>query len=313
MKLIKKRIQLLLITLIIVSVSGCFKKKEQVAIDQRKINVVATIGMIADVAKNVGRDRVNVKGLMGPGVDPHLYKASAGDVKDLSMADIIFYNGLHLEAKMGDVLKKMSKRHKTIAVSKDIDRSRLLKPAEFEGLYDPHIWFDVSLWMSAVRVMRDELIALDPTHRDYYYRNADRYLKKMDQLHKHIVKEIKKIDKNKRLLVTAHDAFNYFGKAYDTVVIGLQGISTESEAGIKDVQRLANIITDHNVSAIFIESSVPKRNVEAVQQAVRAKGKIVSIGGELFSDAMGDAGTEEGTYLGMVKHNVETIVNALSK
>jgi manganese/zinc/iron transport system substrate-binding protein len=277
----------------------------------RQIRVVTTIGMITDVAQNVGGERVSVSGLMGPGIDPHLYKASEGDVSSLSEADVIFYNGLHLEAKMGEVLEQMGSRIKTVAVTSEIDESLLLSPPEFEGAHDPHIWFDVALWMKAVEVVRDTFIEVDPGSADLYRANAEEYLASLEELQAYVQEQTARVPEQQRVLITAHDAFNYFGHAYGFEVRGLQGISTATEAGTGDVQDLAEFIAVNEIPAIFVESSVPVRNVEAVQAAVQAKGFEVSIGGELFSDAMGNPGTEEGTYTGMVRHNVDTIVAAL--
>jgi manganese/zinc/iron transport system substrate-binding protein len=281
-------------------------------ISERQVNVVTTIGMIADVASHVGGERVSVVGLMGPGTDPHLYKASEGDVQRLAEADLILYNGLHLEAKMGEVLERMGGQGvTTAAVAEVIPAEQRLQPEEFEGNYDPHVWFEVPLWMMVVGVVRDALIEVDPGSTDLYGANAQAYLEELHGLHAYVQEQADRISSEKRVLITAHDAFNYFGRAYGFQVKGLQGISTESEAGTGDVQDLATFIADNQIPAIFIESSVPVRNIEAVQAAVQSKGFQVGIGGELFSDAMGDAGTEEGTYIGMVRHNIDTIVNAL--
>jgi manganese/zinc/iron transport system substrate-binding protein len=267
--------------------------------------------MISDIVQTVGGERVSVTGLMGPGVDPHLYRASEGDVQRLSEADLIFYNGLHLEAKMGEVLERMGGQVKTMAVTAGMDRDVLLRPPEFEGQYDPHVWFDVTLWMEAVEAVRDTLIEIDPDSADLYRGNAEAYLKELEELHVYVQEQAARVPEEQRVLITAHDAFNYFGRAYGFEVRGLQGISTESEAGTGDVQDLADLILERRIQAIFVESSVPVRNIEAVQAAVRAKGFEANIGGELFSDAMGDEGTVEGTYLGMVKHNIDTIARAL--
>ncbi len=280
---------------------------------QRPINAVTTIGMIGDIVQNVGGERVNVIGLMGPGVDPHQYKASEGDVIRLGEADIVFYNGLHLEAAMSRVFERMGDRIKTVAVTGYLDRDRLLTPDQFEGNYDPHVWFDVTLWMKATERVRDALIEIDPTHAGPYQANADRYLQQLAELHDYVGTQAAKLPADKRVIITAHDAFNYFSRAYGFEVRGLQGISTAAEAGTADVQGLAKFIVERQIPAIFIESSVPVRNVEAVQEAVRAQGWDVQIGGELFSDAMGTPGTPEGTYIGMVKHNIDTIVEALGK
>lgn len=279
--------------------------------DDGRLNVVATTGMIADVVQQVGGDRVVVRGLMGPGVDPHLYKASAGDVTALARADIIFYNGLHLEAAMGEVLEEMGSRIRTVPVAAGIDPQRLLAPAEFAGAYDPHVWFDVSLWAVTVEAVVTALAGADTAGATAYRANARRYAAELDSLHRWVLGRAAEVPTERRVLVTAHDAFNYFGRAYGFEVRGLQGISTVSEAGTGDVQRLAEMIVSRRIPAIFVETSISPRTVEAVQAAVRARGVDVAIGGSLFSDAMGDRGTPEGSYLGMVRHNVNTIVDAL--
>ena len=285
----------------------------QLPIADRPINVVTTTGMIADITKNVGGDRIQVTALMGPGVDPHLYKASEGDVIRLQEADVIFYNGLHLEAQMGDVLERLNGFGiKTVAVTDQIDRSLLQSPPEFQGNYDPHVWFDVTLWMKAVEQVRDTLVELDPTSASGYEANAEAYLAELEGLHQYVLEQASTVPAGQRILITAHDAFNYFGRAYGFEVRGLQGISTEAQAGTGDVQALAAFIVEKQIPAVFVESSVPQRNVEAVQAAVEAQGFEVKIGGSLFSDAMGSEGTPEGTYVGMVRHNINTIVTALT-
>jgi manganese/zinc/iron transport system substrate-binding protein len=287
--------------------------EEQLPLSERTINVVTTTGMIADITKNVGGDRVQVTALMGPGVDPHLYKASEGDVLRLQEADVIFYNGLHLEAQMGEVLERLNEFGiKTVAVTDQVDRSLLQSPPEFQGNYDPHVWFDVSLWMKAVEQVRDTLVELDSSSASQYEANAEAYLTELEDLHQYVLDQANTIPEGQRILITAHDAFNYFGRAYGFDVRGLQGISTEAQAGTADVQALASFIVEKQIPAVFVESSVPQRNVEAVQAAVQAKGFEVSIGGSLFSDAMGSEGTPEGTYIGMVRHNIDTIVAALA-
>ena len=290
---------------------GCDPKGQPDASTSGKLRVVTTIGMVTDIVKNVGGERVEVTGLMGPGVDPHLYKASAGDVQRLTSAQLIFYNGLHLESKMGDILAKMSGDTKTVAVTDVVDRSLLLRPPEFEGQYDPHLWFDVPLWMEAVGRVRDTLSEVDSDNTLMYYTNAERYLARLAELHEYVKAQAARVPSEQRVLVTAHDAFNYFGKAYGFEVRGLQGISTATEAGIADVQELAAFIAERHIPAIFVESSVSTRSLEAVKAAVKSKGFDVEIGGELFSDAMGNEGTPEGTYIGMVRHNIDTIVTAL--
>jgi len=282
--------------------------------DKQGLNIVATTGMIADMVSVIGGDNVIVKGLMGPGVDPHLYKASAGDVALLSKADVIFYNGLHLEGKMTEIFEQMKSRGiETVAVSHGVDRSDLLTPPEFKGNHDPHIWFDVTLWMNAVGPVRNILIEKDPKNAPVYNENADSYLAALSELNEYVKERANSLPEDKRVLITAHDAFNYFGRGYGFEVRGLQGISTASEAGTADVQGLAAIIVERRIPAVFVESSVPPRYIEAVQAAVKSKGFNVKIGGELFSDAMGNPGTPEGNYLGMVRHNINTIVDALGQ
>lgn len=275
------------------------------------IQAVATIGMITDIVQIVGGERVEVAGLMGPGVDPHLYKASEGDVALLANADIIFYNGLHLEAQLGEVLERMQAQASTVAVTDGIDRSLLLTPPEFQGAADPHVWFDVTLWMAAVETVRDSLSELDPEGAEMYAQNSSNYLSELEDLHQYVQSQAERVPGDKRVLITAHDAFNYFGRAYGFEVRGLQGISTATEVSTADVQELAAFIVEREIPALFVESSVPQRTIEAVQAAVRSQGFDVQIGGQLYSDAMGDPGTPEGSYTGMVRHNIDTIVAAL--
>jgi manganese/zinc/iron transport system substrate-binding protein len=274
-----------------------------------KVSVTATTGMIADIVKNVGGDHVNVEALMGPGVDPHLYKASQGDIAKMEKAQIVFYNGLHLEGKMQDMFERIAKEKPTIAVAEKIPQEKLLKTEE--GQADPHVWFDVQLWMQAVERVREGLVQVDAAHKAEYEKNAAAYLKELQELDRYAKEKLAEVPKERRVLVTAHDAFGYFGKAYEVEVKGLQGISTDAEYGLKDVQALVNLLVERKIKAVFVESSVPKKAIEAVVEGAKAKGHEVKIGGELFSDAMGDAGTPEGTYVGMVRHNVNTIVGAL--
>jgi manganese/zinc/iron transport system substrate-binding protein len=281
-------------------------------LSERMINAVTSTGMIKDIVENVGGERVQVTGLMGPGVDPHLYKATAGNVTTLMNADIIIYNGLHLEAQLGEVLEQMAARSVTLAVADGIDQADLLAPPEFEGAFDPHVWMDVSLWMDAVRVVRDKLIEIDPAHAEIYESNATGYLAELEDLHQYVLNQAAQLPPEQRVLITAHDAFNYFGRAYGFEVRGLQGINTATEASTADVQDLAEFIVERRIPAIFVETSVPTRTIDAVRAAVQSRGFEVSLGGELFSDAMGNPGTPEGTYIGMIQHNIDTIINALS-
>ena len=300
-----------LVALLLLAGCGPIESHTSRIVPGETIQVVTTIGMITDAVERVGGARVEVDGLMGPGVDPHLYKASEGDLRRLERADLVFYGGLHLEAKMADVLERIGERRATQAVTDAIPREKLLRPAQFKGQYDPHVWFDVRLWMLAVGEVRDTLVRLDPGSADLYRRNAAAYLAQLEGLDAYVHAQARRVPKKLRVLVTAHDAFNYFGRAYGFEVLGLQGISTASEAGAGDVQGLAEFIAKRRIPAIFVESSVSPRTIQAVREAVRARGFDVEIGGSLFSDAMGDPGTPEGTYVGMVRHNIDTIVAGL--
>lgn len=286
---------------------GCNISSPQAA--HEKLQVTTTTGMIADLVKNVGGNHVEVTALMGTGVDPHLYKASQGDIRKLDQSDLIFYNGLHLEGKMTEIFEKISRKKPVTAVSEQIDSSKLLDFGN--GLHDPHIWFDVQLWMSATEVVRDTLIKQDPNHKTDYEKQAEAYLSELQKLDLDVKEQMNSIPKNQRVLVTAHDAFSYFGRAYGLEVVGLQGISTAAEYGLKDVQNMVNLITNRKIKAVFVESSVPKRSIEAVVEGAKQKGHQVIIGGQLYSDAMGKAGTPEGTYIGMVRANATTITNSL--
>ncbi|WGD35669.1 zinc ABC transporter substrate-binding protein [Olleya sp. YS] len=277
-----------------------------------KLNIVTTTTMITDLVKHIGGDRVNINGLMGSGVDPHLYKASEGDVTKLVNADIIFYNGLHLEGKLVEVFEKMGSKTKTpIALGEVLDKSTLIGSDYFASNYDPHVWFNIEYFKQFAQKVTSVLAEKDIENTAYYKANEAAYLAKLDVLQNTINAKIETLPKDKRILVTAHDAFNYFGKNYGFEVVGLQGLSTATEAGVKDVQNLANFIIQKQVKAIFVESSVPKRTIEALQEAVKSKGFDVQIGGTLYSDALGSADTIEGTYTGMFEYNVNTIVNAL--
>ena len=271
------------------------------------LEVVATTGMIADAVEEVGGDRVEVTALMGPGIDPHLYRASEGDVQLLGGADLVFFNGLHLEAKLSDVLERLEGR--AVAVGERIPVARRLQAPG--ATYDPHIWFDVRLWALAVEAVRDGLAEVDPAGRNAYERRADRYLAELRELDRYVRAAVARVPPDLRVLVTAHDAFGYFGRAYGFEVLGLQGISTVSEAGTADIRELADTIAERRIPALFVETSVSPRAIEALRAAVRSRGFEVRIGGSLFSDAMGDEGTPEGTYVGMVRHNVDTLVAGL--
>lgn len=299
--------------------SGCAAgEKEGVAAGSDSgdavLQVATTTNFITDTVAQVGGDRVAVTGLMGPGVDPHLYKASAGDVGTLSDADAIFYGGLFLEGKMAEVLAELSERVPTVAVSEAIPEQRLIDPppgAAPEEEHDPHVWFEPASWAYAVEAVRDKLIELDPAGEATYRRNAAAMLDAMRELEREGREAFAGIPAKRRLLVTSHDAFEYFGRAFGLDVFAIQGISTAAEATTADVDRIAALVAERDVPVVFVESSVPKQTIEAVIAAAEQRGHEVRIGGELFSDAAGEEGTPEGTYLGMARHNVETISEGL--
>ena len=308
---------LCLLALLLMVAGGCQKDNTEDPANansttEKKLHVVATISMITDIVKNIGQDRIDVTGIVGEGVDPHLYKPTAGDVERLQDADIIFYNGLHLEAKIiGAVLDKMADKTKSVAVTDGTLRSQLRTSSEFQGGYDPHVWHDVLLWMMATERIRDTLAQADPNNAEYYHSNAKNYLAALKTLHGDLQNLAAQIPAQRRVLVTTHDAFGYLGRAYGFEVRGLQGLNTETEVGVADVRELAAFIIEHRIPAMFVETSTPSQGIKAVQAAVRAKGFEVEIGGGLFADAMGTPGTPEGTYIGLMRHNVDTIVKAL--
>ena len=308
---------LCLLVLLLMVASGCQKDNTEDPANansttEKKLHVVATISMITDIVKNIGGDRIDVTGIVGEGIDPHLYKPTAGDVERLQDADIIFYNGLHLEAKIiGAVLDKMADKTKSVAVTDGTLRLQLRTSSEFQGGYDPHVWHDVSLWMMATEKIRDTLAQADPNNAEYYRSNAKNYLATLKTLHDDLQNLAAQIPAQRRVLVTTHDAFGYLGRAYGFEVRGLQGLNTETEAGVADVRELAAFIIEHRIPAMFVETSTPSQGIKAVQAAVRAKGFEVEIGGGLFADAMGTPGTPEGTYIGLMHHNMDTIVKAL--
>lgn len=276
-----------------------------------KLQIVTTTGMIQDAVQHVAGKYADVIALMGPGVDPHLYKATQGDVQKLSDADVVFYNGLHLEGKMVEVLRKLNRVKPVTAVADGIPEHELRTVPGFQGSHDPHIWFNVHLWKQTVLQVSRTLQAQDTAHATYYKANGERYAARLDSLHTAVLQTLATLPEAQRILITAHDAFGYFGDAYHVQVRGLQGISTMSEFGVKDVTDLVNFIVAHKIKALFVETSVSAKSIEAVMEGCRQKGWQVSIGGNLYSDAMGAAGTPEGTYIGMIHANVNTIVKAL--
>lgn len=293
--------------LAVIIVLGCKNNKQ----DNGKLNVVVTTSMLTDLVKNIGGDLINIQGLMGAGVDPHLYKASEGDVSKLFNADVIFYNGLHLEGKLVEVFEKMEAQKTTVALGEFLAKDALIGSDYFASNYDPHVWFNIQYFKEFSDKVTSVLSDKDPKNAGSYTVNNIAFQQELDLLQTRVVNTIATLAPEKRILVTAHDAFNYFGKAYGFKVVGLQGLSTATEAGVQDVQQLSEYIIKNKVKAVFIESSVPRRTIEALEAAVLSKGHQVSIGGSLYSDALGDAGSVEGTYIGMFLYNVKTIVNAL--
>ena len=273
------------------------------------VRVVATTGMVADLARVIGGDLVTVDALMGPGVDPHLYKAAPSDLRKLRAATLVLYSGKGLEGKMADVFVKLARNTKVVAVTEEIGDDRLIDAEQ--GHWDPHVWFDVALWSRCALVVGEALAEVDPDHAADYRAAAKKYAARLkDDVHPWVKRQIAGIPADRRVLITSHDAFRYFGRAYDMEVKGLQGISTSSLAGVKDVEEMVDMIVARKIKAIFVESSVSPKAIEAVRESVQARGHAVVIGGELFSDAMGDHAPED-TYVGMVEHNVKTLVRAL--
>ncbi|QGG51975.1 metal ABC transporter solute-binding protein, Zn/Mn family [Lysinibacillus pakistanensis] len=279
--------------------------------EDREGVVVATTGQIADAIKAISGGHLQVSALMGPGVDPHLYKATQSDLSKLDKAEVIFYNGLHLEGQMLDIFEQMSKSKSVLAVGETLNKSDLLASDDDAMLHDPHIWFDIELWKGVVQAIGTKLQEEYPEFKDDFVANEKEYLKQLDELQVYAKNRVNEIPEKQRILVTAHDAFNYFGRSQGFDVRGLQGLSTDSEYGVKDVQEMVNFLVANKIKAIFIESSVSDKAMKAVIEGAKEKGHDIVIGGELFSDAMGAEGTKEGTYIGMYQHNIDTIVDAL--
>jgi len=294
--------------------SGCGASPATTAPSGGRVRVVCTTGQVGDMLRQIGGEHVQVETLMGPGVDPHLYKATPADNRALKGADIVFYNGLHLEGRLADLLEKLAERRPVYAVTADLRTAGdrwLRKVVGSKDTYDPHVWFDVSLWARTVDYAAEKLMKHDPARAAEYRKNADRYIAELEALHQLCKQQLAAIPKEQRVLVTAHDAFGYFGDAYDVEVHGLQGISTADEADLAAVNELIELLAQRKIKAVFVESSVPARNVQALVEGCRARGHEVKIGGELYSDALGRPGTPEATYAGVVKYNLKTIVEAL--
>lgn len=278
---------------------------------QFPIRAVATTGMVADLVRAVGGEHVEVTQLLGSGIDPHLYRATRDDVNTIAGADVVFYNGLILEGKMTDTLVKIGRTKPVFAVTESLDENFLLTPDGAEGHPDPHVWMDVEAWSRCVDSVADALASFDPEHAEIYRANAKAYEEKLAELHAYAKSSLATVPEKSRVLVTSHDAFNYLGRAYDLEVLGIQGLSTESEAGLARINSLVDLLEERGVAAVFVESSVPTKSIEALIDGARSRGHDVKIGGELYSDAMGEAGTYEGTYVGMIDHNVTTVTRAL--
>ncbi len=293
--------------LFILSLSGCVSSSNESALPK----IVCTTGMLGDAAKQLLQENADVTVLMGPGVDPHLYKASQGDIATLTNAEVIVYNGLHLEGKMGEIFEKLSRTKTVLAAAEVLSEEDLISAADFSSIHDPHVWFDVAKWTKVVKGLSAELQKLYPAIKDSIAFRESAYVKELEKLDTFCKTQISVIPKEQRVLVTAHDAFKYFGQAYEIQVMGLQGISTTAEYGLQDVSNLVTYISENKIKAIFVESSVSPKSIEAVIEGCKARGHEVKLGGELYSDALGKSGTPEGTYLGMVKHNVEVISKAL--
>jgi manganese/zinc/iron transport system substrate-binding protein len=273
--------------------------------------VTTTVGMVNDIVRNVAGDKARTTAIMGAGVDPHLYKPTRDDVAAMISSDVIFYSGLMLEGKMADTLIKVGRNKPVYAVTELIDEKFLLEPEDFGGHYDPHVWMDPSAWAKAVEAVGKSLAEFDPKNAAEYKKNAAAYAAKCEELHAYGKKVLATVPEEARVLISSHDAFNYFGRAFNLKVMGVQGISTESEAGLQQINGLVDFIVKNNVKAVFVESSVSPKNIEALVGGVKARGKDLKIGGELFSDAMGAEGTYEGTYLGMLDHNITLVTRAL--
>lgn len=294
--------------------AGCSGSGESSAaeIAERQVKVTTTANFITDTARQIGGDRVEVTGLMGPGVDPHLYKASAGDVGTLREADVIFYGGLDLEGRMADLFVELAADRTTVPISAAVPDGRLLEPPEFEGKFDPHVWFDPGIWQFAAKQVAATLKKTDPKHAAGYDQRLKRFLDEIAQVNADCKRGFEAIPERSRVLVTSHDAFNYFGRAYGFDVEAIQGVSTATEASTADIKRVAKLLADRDVGAVFVESSVPRQTIEAVIAAAEQEGHRVEVGGELFSDAAGEERTPEGTYPGMLRHNCKLIAEGLS-
>lgn len=305
----------------LVGISGCGEvgsstsvansAKGNAGASTRKPRIVTTVGMVTDIVREVVGDRGEVIGLLSEGVDPHLYKPTREDVQQLSEANVIFYGGLLLEGRMQESLKKLQSSKPVVGVAESLDPAVLRKPPDFDGHYDPHVWMDVKLWSQCVEAVTKTMREFVPDHAAEFTSRAEAYQQKLAKLDEYVRQSLQSIPEKQRVLVTAHDAFGYFARAYGLEVKSVQGISTESEAGVADVNALVDFLVERKIGAIFVESSVSDKNLKAVIEGAEQRGWTVKVGGELFSDAMGTTGTYEGTYIGMIDHNATTITRAL--
>ncbi len=278
---------------------------------QEQLDVVTTTGMIGDAAREVGGDMVNVRALMGPGVDPHAYRQTRSDIVGMANADLVLWHGLYLEAQMEDFLRELSEGGNVVAVAESLPRNLLIGHEDYDDKYDPHVWMNPNLWSRVVLNVRDALIEVQPESEAAFRANADAHLQELRELARYTTEVLSSVPAESRVLISAHDAFNYFGNAYGFEVMGIQGISTESEAGLQRIAEMVDTLVTRDIRAVFVESSVSDRNIRALIEGAAAEGHEVTIGGTLFSDAMGEAGTYKGTYLGMIDHNATVISRAL--
>lgn len=275
------------------------------------LKVVATTGMIADAARQVGGDHVDVRGLMGPGVDPHAYRQTRSDIVAMTRADLILWHGLYLEAQMEDFFHDLERKRTVVAVAEGIDTSKLRAHDDYADKYDPHVWMTPELWRDVVLEVQAALTEVRPEAAEVFAANAQAHLADIDRLTAYADQVLASVPDNNKVLVTAHDAFGYFGESFGFEVLGIQGISTQSEAGLNRIGELVDLLVDRKITAVFVESSVSDRSIRALIEGAAAKGHEVHVGGELFSDAMGEEGTYEGTYVGMLDHNITVIASAL--
>lgn len=315
MKKMKSFLQVVFGFVFLLIVSACGTENTQTneadLDSEETIHIVTTIAQIGEPMERIGGDRVEVTSLMGPGVDPHLYEATQGDIQTLQNADIVFYSGLHLEGNLVEIFSNLKKTKPTAALAESINENQLLR--DEEGAIDPHVWFDLDLWKEALQHATEELKKYSPEDADYFEENKQAYFSQIDEVKTEAEGKLSSIPSDQRVLVTAHDAFGYFGRLFNIEVVGLQGLSTEDEVGISDIQSTINLLVEEQVPAVFVESSINQNSIKAVIEGATKTGLDVELGGELFSDAIGKAGTEEGTYLGMYRHNVNTIYQGLTR